>query len=201
MANELSVKKRISIIVNKLRVEKDGENTFAKYSYFKPEDIFKKLNPLLEEYNLITIFNLKLLDNYYVAELTIEDTETDSKVTYAFDIAKATLKGTNEAQNSGATLTYAKRYSLMNAFNIADNDDDLDAKKPSIVKDVIDPNLISDAQRKRIFTIGKGKEDIIKELIGNYGYDSSKKIKKTDYDNICKELEKIIEILSEGETT
>lgn len=129
---KLSVKKRIVKIANLLRLEKDGKNTFSGYDYFKPDSIMSKLNPLLEEYNLITLFNLKIhefKDDYYTAYLTIADTGTDEKVEYQFDIEKAEVKGANKAQNSGATLTYAKRYSLMNAFNIADNDDDFDSNK------------------------------------------------------------------------
>jgi hypothetical protein len=126
---KMSVKKRISIITNELRVSKDGKNTFSNYNYFKPDDIFQKLNPLLEKYNLISPFNLYQKENIYEAILTIEDTDSEDKVVYHFDISKAEVKGANAAQNSGATLTYAKRYSLMNAFNIADNDDDFDSDK------------------------------------------------------------------------
>ena len=125
-----TVKERIVLIQNKLRVGKDGKNSY--YEYFKPDDILKTLNPLLKEYNLITIFNLKNNGEFYTADLTIEDTESDQNVKYLFDIDKAVVKGANAAQNSGATLTYAKRYSLMNAFNLADNDADFDSnKKPN----------------------------------------------------------------------
>lgn len=130
---KLSVKKRIIKIANLLRVKKDGENKFANYSYFQPDVILANLNPLLEENNLFTKFQLKVhptKENYYVGELTIEDIDTEEgKQVYEFDIEKAEVKGANKAQNSGATLTYAKRYSLMNAFNIADNDDDFDSNK------------------------------------------------------------------------
>lgn len=130
---KLSVKKRIIKIANLLRVKKDGENKFANYNYFQPDVILANLNPLLEENNLFTKFQLKVhptKENYYVGELIIEDIDTEEgKQVYEFDIEKAEVKGANPAQNSGATLTYAKRYSLMNAFNIADNDDDFDSNR------------------------------------------------------------------------
>ena len=122
MSEILSVKKRIVKICNAFRVGKDGKNTFSNYDYFKPDDILKTLNPLLEEHELISIFNLKTHE-------TKEGYNSEDKVDYQFDIEKAEVKGANKAQNSGATLTYAKRYSLMNAFNIADNDDDFDSDK------------------------------------------------------------------------
>jgi len=130
---KLSVKKRIVKISNLLRVKKEGENKFANYTYFQPDAILANLNPLLEEYNLFIKFQLRIhpqKENFYVGELTIEDVDnSDDKEVYYFDIEKAEVKGANPAQNSGATLTYGKRYSLMNAFNIADNDDDFDSNK------------------------------------------------------------------------
>jgi len=134
MSEKLSVKKRIAIITNEIRVGKDGRNTFSNYDYLKPDSLLNALNPLLEEYNLITHFNLEKImekDNTYKATLTVEDTESDDKVVYIFDIDRASVKGANDAQNCGATMTYAKRYSLTNAFNIADNDIDLDSNKMS----------------------------------------------------------------------
>ena len=128
-----SVKKRIMTIANLLRIKKEGQNEFGKYLYFEPDAILANLNPLLDEYDLFTKFQLKVhptKENYYVGELTVEDVDSEEgKQVYVFDIEKAEVKGANPAQNSGATLTYAKRYSLMNAFNIADNDDDFDSNK------------------------------------------------------------------------
>jgi hypothetical protein len=127
--NKLSVKGRIVAISNDLRIAKDGKNTFSNYNYFKPDDIQLAINPLLKQYELISIFNLTFNDMKYTGHLRIEDFNSDDKVEYVFDLDKAIVKGANEAQNSGATLTYAKRYSLMNAFNLADNDDDPDSDK------------------------------------------------------------------------
>lgn len=119
--------KKIINIQNELRITKDGENTFSKYEYFKPDTILKLLNPLLQKHGVYTKFNLNYKQDYYQAELILADTESEQKEIYNFDILKATVKGANEAQNSGATLTYAKRYSLMNAFNIAENNSDFDS--------------------------------------------------------------------------
>jgi len=189
------VKKRIVKISNLLRVGKDGKNDFAKYDYFKPDDVLKNLNPLLEEHNLITIFNLKNEGDFYKAVLTVEDTESDQKVEYVFDICKATVKGANEAQNSGATMTYAKRYSLMNAFNIADNEADFDSKKPDTSKQskpnekITTVSKITTEQAKRLFAIAKGNETLVRTLLEKYGFKSTKDIPAADYKTICEEVE------------
>jgi hypothetical protein len=127
----MTLKKKIVEISNKLRITKEGENPFAKFSYFKPDDILKSINPILEEYNIFMSFNLpynkeKLM---YEGVLYFEDLDDDKQnLTYKFDIPLTKVVGASEAQGAGATLTYAKRYSIMNAFSIADNEDDLDSK-------------------------------------------------------------------------
>jgi hypothetical protein len=178
MSEKLSVKKRIVKIANLLRLEKDGKNTFSNYDYFTPNLVLANLNPLLEEHNLITIFNLKIhefKDDYYTAYLTIADTDTDEKVEYQFDIEKAEVKGANKAQNSGATLTYAKRYSLMNAFNIADNDDDFDSNKMTELqkkgKNNAQNNNIKKSTKERVndmVNVFKKEFDVSKEQIEKF---------------------------------
>lgn len=52
-------------------------------------------------------------------------------------------------------------------------------------------NVISEAQRKRLFTIANkhGVNDAtVKDIIGHYGYTSTKDILKTDYEKICSEI-------------
>jgi hypothetical protein len=176
---KLSVKKRIIKIANLLRVKKDGENKFANYSYFQPDVILANLNPLLEEYDLFTKFELKVhptKEDYYLGELTIEDVDTeDGKQIYEFDIEKAEVKGANKAQNSGATLTYAKRYSLMNAFNIADNDDDFDSNKMTELqkkgKNNVQNNNIKKSTKDRVndmVNVFKEEFDVSKEQIEKF---------------------------------
>jgi hypothetical protein len=55
----------------------------------------------------------------------------------------------------------------------------------------INNNVISEAQRTRLFAISKGKIDKAKEICLKYGYDSAKNVTKTDYDKICKEIEEV----------
>lgn len=127
MENKETLMIRVIRICNELRAKKDGRNTFSNYNYFRPDDLLNLLNPLLLKYNIYTKFDLYLKESYYQAVLTLIDANGSESLNYVFDIQKATVKGANEAQNSGATMTYAKRYSLMNAFNIAENDNDFDS--------------------------------------------------------------------------
>lgn len=126
---EKTVKQRIVEIANEIRISKDGRNDFAKYNYFQPDSILALLNPLLLKYNLHINFSLEQVNEHYKAILIISDFNSTESEKYIFDIDKAIVKGANASQNSGATLTYAKRYSLMNAFNIADNTADFDSNE------------------------------------------------------------------------
>lgn len=127
-SNKQSVKKRIIEISNKIRIKKEGENNVNNFNYFKPDDIMIILNPLLKEYNLITIFQMEfnVEKDMYGGVLIIDDCDEDKSVIYYFDIPLTIMERMSQAQNAGATMTYCKRYMLMNAFNIADNNLDPD---------------------------------------------------------------------------
>lgn len=135
MAEEkkLSVKKRIVKISNELRLEKGGLNEFIKHSYFRPDDILQAINPLLDKYNLITIFNMDFLKDreVYKGILRVVDCDSEENVCYRFEIPPTEVKGASKTQNAGATQTYCKRYIMMNAFNIAVDKDDPDNKRPN----------------------------------------------------------------------
>lgn len=51
------------------------------------------------------------------------------------------------------------------------------------------PKLISAAQRKRLFAIANGNNEVAKKVIERYGYEKSEQIKVADYDKICDEIE------------
>lgn len=57
--------------------------------------------------------------------------------------------------------------------------------------------LISEAQAKRLYAISKGAkktDEQMKAIMAEYGYASSKEIKKEHYEDICKRAEEVIEM-------
>lgn len=158
---KMNLYQKIIEISNELRVAKDGKNKGIGFNYFNADDIAKQLNPLMKKHGLFIKFEIVLKkefekDNIYTALTTVIDTESDKTVDYQFDIKEAVVQRAQGAQATGATITYAKRYMLMNIFNIADNKDDPDAhlgeepqEKPKAknteVVDVL-KDLISDNQ-------------------------------------------------------
>lgn len=181
-AHKPSVKERIVKVQNELRISKDGKNSFANYDYYKPDTILLKLNPLLEKYRLHTKFQMTCEGEFFRGVLVISDwDDKEGEIVYVFDILKAAVKGANEAQNSGATLTYCKRYSLMNAFNIADNDVDFDADRMTQKK-------INKAQKQAIWDASGHNKDLIINVLGSFGYEHSDEVLDADFNQILKEI-------------
>ncbi len=106
-------------------------------------------------------------------------------------------KGLNQMQALGVALTYARRYGLGAITGLVTEDDtDGHDGRPALKKTATappaNPELISDAQRKRLFGISKSSglsNEQMKSLIKGYGYESSNDILKKDYETICKEVE------------
>ncbi len=109
----------------------------------------------------------------------------------------AEAKGLNAMQSLGVALTYARRYGLgaITGLVTEDDTDGRDGKaKPvkAATAPPANPQLISDAQRKRLFAISKSAgldHDQMKAMLRGYGYESSNDIFKKDYEAICKEVE------------
>lgn len=117
----------------------------------------------------------------------------------------------NGEKGVGKAMTYAEKYFLLKFFNIATDKDDPDsfqkkmddepdgapnpkqqaaptpASAPASAPPV--PAIISEAQAKRIFALAHGNNEIVREVISKKGYTSTKEIKKSDYEAICKEVE------------
>lgn len=107
-------------------------------------------------------------------------------------------------KGAGKAFTYSLKNVLSKTFMLfsgedTDNEHSDDIGKPqnpkqSPPKQTPPPttqsaDVISEAQAKRLFAISKGNTDKVKEVIGKYGYESTKAIKKADYEKIAKEVE------------
>lgn len=98
----------------------------------------------------------------------------------------------------GTALTYNERYFLLKQFGLPTDEDDADNRqldyggKSNNKSNNNISKKITEAQSKRLFAIGKGKDtNSIKAILSNYGYSSSKDILIKDYDKICKEIESL----------
>ena len=103
-------------------VKKSGKNAYAGYSYYELSDILPFINQIANELKFCCVLNY----NSELAKLDFCDLEKDEKITFSVPMSSASLKGAMEVQNTGAVITYLKRYLYQNCFEIVE-DDTLDA--------------------------------------------------------------------------
>jgi len=122
------LKERIVIIANEAKIVKTGENTFSDYEYIKPGLLLNVLKPLLLKYHVFNHFEgEELEDGKTKYTLRLEDFDSEVAITYTMTVEAVVVKGANAVQGKGAQRTYVYRYLLMTAFDIADDNDDLDS--------------------------------------------------------------------------
>ena len=115
---------RLATIQHTLNAPKGQYNNFGKYHYRSCEDILEGVKPLLDGLFLSISDELVLIgDRYYVkSTATITDGESSHSATA---MAREALdkKGMDEAQITGATSSYARKYCLNGLFGIDDSKD------------------------------------------------------------------------------
>lgn len=117
-------------IVNKLgSVQRNATNPFAKAKYASLSNIQKHLAPLLEQEGCFLHFDFgEFKDGVYNVKLRLIDVEkTDNAIGWSFAVPIDNTQK-NAVQAFGATTTYAQRYALCVAFQIALDDEDPDAR-------------------------------------------------------------------------
>lgn len=185
-------KERISSLVNELKAPKTQKNTFGNYDYRSLEDILQAVKPLLFKYGMILNITDDIVlvgDRYYIkSTATLEDIESDKKVlSTGFAREAKERKKYDESQLTGSASSYARKYALNGLFNIDDTKDSDFMNNSSQTEERQDPNLISDNQRRKLFAVSsknKMSNEQVSALIKTFGYDSTKKIQKKDFDSI-----------------
>ena len=122
------IKAKLIAIQNELKAPKNRYNIFGKYNYRSCEDILEAVKPLLKKYGVLLLISDEIEqrgERYYVkATAYFEDVETDQyfrAIAYARE--EETKKGSEGAQISGASSSYARKYALNGALLIDDNKD------------------------------------------------------------------------------
>lgn len=210
----MSVYLKLVNVQTKLKAPKSQYNSFGKYSYRNCEDILEALKPLLDEEKAIVNLSDSVVligERYYIeASAKFIDAET-GEVVEVKGLAREedSKKGMDSSQLTGSTSSYARKYALNGLFAIDDTKDSdttnahgkLDSKPKQTTTNInIQPNMqsmseaniISEGQMKRMYVLAKGKSpEMVKEIIGKYGFTSSKDVTRDKYKNICDEIEKL----------
>lgn len=206
----MNIYEKLMNIQEKLNVPKNQLNKFGGYNFRSCEDILEAVKPLLKENKLALQISDEIVplgDRYYVrATATLIDTEDKDDNAMIKNVGYAreeeNKKGMDASQVTGATSSYARKYALNGLFCIDDTKDpdtneyqnqqrnyQNNKTNNQVVKQNNQPKIITEAQRKRLFAIGNSNNELIKNVIGRYGYTKTEQIKASDYDKICTEIE------------
>lgn len=117
----------LSKIQAELKAPKGQMNKFGGYRYRSCEDILEALKPLMAKHKgTLTISDEIALigDRFYVkATATYTDGDNNATSSVAFAREPENKKGMDEAQITGATSSYARKYALNGLFAIDDTKD------------------------------------------------------------------------------
>jgi len=145
---------KISKIQAELKAPKGQYNSFGKYSYRNCEDILEAVKPLLNDLIITISDEVELVgDRYYIkATAKISDGENYvSNVAYAREPLHK--KGMDEAQVTGATSSYARKYAL-NGLLCIDDTKDADSRDNSSNQN----NTSSNTNNKTSFVMPFGNQ-------------------------------------------
>ena len=124
----MNITEKLMNIQVELKAPKNLYNSFGKYKYRNAEGIQEAVKPLLAKYKV----SLTLVDDvicvaervYVKATATILDTESEDKLSVsAFAREASDKKGMDDAQVTGATSSYARKYALNGLFLLDDTKD------------------------------------------------------------------------------
>lgn len=115
-------------IQEKLKAPKNLYNSFGKYNYRNAETILEAFKPYEAEFKVSLVLSDTIEEiagrAYVKATATLYDCESDKQVSVTAYAKEATSKkGMDDAQVTGATSSYARKYALNGLFLLDDTKD------------------------------------------------------------------------------
>lgn len=128
MADNRTLYQKLSRIQAELKAPKNLYNKFGNYSYRNAEGIQEALKPYEVKFGVMTTLTDSIEEVngrvYVKATATIYDTDTGESLSVtAYAREAETKKGMDDAQVTGATSSYARKYALNGLFLLDDNKD------------------------------------------------------------------------------
>ena len=123
-----TLKEKLMKIQVEMKAPKNLKNTFGNYNYRNAEGILEALKPYESKYKVTTTISDEVVDVagrvYVKAIATIRDIESDEEYSVvAFAREAEVKKGMDDAQVTGATSSYARKYALNGLFLLDDSKD------------------------------------------------------------------------------
>lgn len=160
----MELQKKLTQVQSELKAPKKQWNKFGNYSYRSAEDIQEALKPLLLKYELTLVItdSVELIGNRFYVKATAVLTSGDSSLTVsAYAREPENVKGQGEAQITGATSSYARKYCLAGLFLLDDTKDSDGTNKHGVKTEQREPKPV---QSKPIDEKGLAKLKLLKTL-------------------------------------
>ena len=196
--------KELMEIQASLKAPKNQYNSFGQYNYRSCEDILEGVKPLLKQNNAVLTISDDIIQvgdrNYVKATATFTCGEQSVSVS-ACAREPLAQKGMGDAQITGSTSSYARKYALNGLFAIDDTkDDDTKTDGAQMGIDPIDWDKVNNAIgyfKKIVDNDDIGDHDKVKKAWGRLTNDERMKVmdglddkpsgSKKKYRNILKE--------------
>lgn len=124
----MGIYEKLSKVQFELKCEKSQYNNFGEYSYRSAEDILTAIKPFLNQNKLALIIkdNIEMIGNRFYIKSTVNlfDIENGEHIeTSAYAREPENRKKQDDAQVTGASSSYARKYALNGLFAIDDTKD------------------------------------------------------------------------------
>ena len=134
----MTIREKLKAIQTELKAPKNLYNKFGNYSYRNAEGICEAVKPFLEKYNVALVIWDEVIEiggriyvKAYARIMDCESSKHPTEATATEDYITATAyareceskKGMDDAQITGATSSYARKYALNGLFLLDDTKD------------------------------------------------------------------------------
>lgn len=183
----MNIHEKLAAIQSEMKAPKNLYNSFGKYSYRNAEGICEAFKPYGKKYGLSLVLSDEVVEIggrvYVMATASLYDTESpDSIGVSAFAREAETKKGMDDAQVTGATSSYARKYALNGLFLLDDTKDpDTDEYRQQVEKGKADDKPAGyppvNEMQKACEAYYKGEN--LKNMLAYFGADSIANLSKT----------------------
>lgn len=123
-----NIHEKLSRIQQELKAPKDLHNSFGNYEYRSAESIIEAVKPYLGKYNVSILLSNEIVfieGRFYVkATACMYDIESEQHIeTVAYAREMDTKKGMDDAQVTGSSISFSRKYALCGLLLIDDNRD------------------------------------------------------------------------------
>ena len=201
----MNIYEKLLAIQQELKCNKSQYNSCGKYNYRSLEDIMEAVKPLCAKFGAVLFMkdDIEYIEgrHYVKATATLVNTEKpEERIEVSANARESEdKKGMDSSQVTGATSSYARKYTLNGLFDIDDTKDaDTDGYKmqqekpdPKVDQKII--NVIVESAARYSEIKNGNADELLKYYLNKYKVDTIENLTYKEGIAISKELSKLIE--------